>query len=530
MNPSPLFERFQAVPHRPPNRGSMKKGIIVLLITVLAAGMAFATFTGSASINFGVSLDEKGWGFTNKKAFDEYSFTFGIDTQSASVGAEHQTDIWAELEAEASVSVLKEKDDAAPYFDMDMDITVANIHVYDFTIGILGPKAAYDYASSWTNDRDTVYHSPNHNYANNAKGGFKHSAGGFNVSYQGYTLSFAMNNAYTAEKKGSAAGYGSLVYFSQAYVDGLNEPGKEKEKEAFGKKYVEVVKVEDEGVVKGAYYADRVAVVKDTPASEKLTVFASAETKAFELAEGMTVQAAANMILVGKDSKPVMGAAAKYAYAADKLSVNFAADFQFDANKEVVALDAKADAKYDIVNGAVYFGSDKLGKDGAEYVLEAKVGADIPVAENVVIKVTGEVDDLYLNKKAEAFKSAAYKASVGTTVDKLTVKANMAFGAKVVDKNNTTKATVDGLLVGANVEYAAEVFKAKAGISVGFEKKADALAYYGVKPSASIETSAIVEKCTLSLGWSGANFVAEDATDIATASKGSINAAAKISF
>ena len=495
----------------------MKKGIIVLLITVLAAGMAFATFTGSASINFGVSLDEKGWGFTNKKAFDEYSFTFGIDTQSASVGAEHQTDIWAELEAEASVSVLKEKDDAAPYFDMDMDITVANIHVYDFTIGILGPKAAYDYASSWTNDRDTVYHSPNHNYANNAKGDFKHSAGGFNVSYQGYTLSFAMNNAYTAEKKGSAAGYGDLVWISNA---------DKAEIEDFGDKYEPF----GGAVGDGAYYAKKVAVVKDTPASEELTVFASAETKAFELAEGMTVQAAANMILVGKDSKPVMGAAAKYAYAADKLSVNFAADFQFDANKEVVALDAKADAKYDIVNGAVYFGSDKLGKDGAEYVLEAKVGADIPVAENVVIKVTGEVDDLYLNKKAEAFKSAAYKASVGTTVDKLTAKANMAFGAKVVDKNNTTKTTVDGLLVGANVEYAAEVFKAKAGISVGFEKKADALAYYGVKPSASIETSAIVEKCTLSLGWSGANFVAEDATDIATASKGSINAAAKISF
>ena len=495
----------------------MKKGIIVLLITVLAAGMAFATFTGSASINFGVSLDEKGWGFTNKKAFDEYSFEFAVDTQSASVGAEHQTDIWAELEAEAYVSVLKEKNDAAPYFDMDMDITVANIHVYDFTIGILGPKAAYDYASSWTNDRDTVYHSPNHNYANNANGVFKHSAGGFNVSYQGYTLSFAMNNAYTAEKKGSDAGYGDLVYISTTAWNALTDAVKATYEHAFD-------------VTGGAYYAKKVAVVEDTPASEKLTVFANAETKAFELAEGMTVQAAANMILVGKDSKPVMGAAAKYAYAADKLNVNFAADFQFNANTKIASVDAKADAKYDIVNGSVYFGSDKLGKDGAEYVLEAKVGADIPVAENVVIKVTGEVDDLYLNKKAEAFKAAAYKASVGTTVDKLTAKANMAFGAKVVDKNNTTKASVDGLLVGANVEYAAEVFKAKAGISVGFEKKADALAYYGVKPSASIETSAIVEKCTLSLGWSGANFVAEDATNIATASKGSINAAAKISF
>ena len=497
----------------------MKKGIIVLLITVLAAGMAFATFTGSASINFGVSLDEKGWGFTNTKAIDEYSFTFALDTQSAAVGAEHQTDIWAELAAEASASILKEEDDDAPYIDMDVDITVANIHIYDFTIGILGPKAAYNYASSWTNDKDTTYHTPNYDFANNGRTGktFNHKAGGFNVSYQGYTVSFAMNNAYTAATEGSKAGYADLVWISNA---------DRAEIEDFDELYTPF----GGPVGDGAYYAEKVDAVEATGASEKLTVFANAETKSYEIAEGMTVQAAANLLLVGKDSKPVVGAAAKYAYEADKLSVGVAADFQFDANKEVVALDAKADAKYDIVSGAVYFGSDKLGKDGAKYIIEAKVGADIPVAENVTIKVAGEVDDLNVALKENALKAAVYTASVGTTVDKLTAKASMKLGAKAVDKNSTTKASIDGLLVSANVEYAAEMFTAKAGVSVGFEKKADELAYYGVKPSASISTSAIIEGCTLSLGWSKANFVADDATQIGTTSKGSIDASAKISF
>ncbi len=495
----------------------MKKGIIVLLITVLAAGMAFATFTGSASINFGVSLDEKGWGFTNTQKIDEYSFTFALDTQSAAKGADHQTDIWAEIEATASGAIELKKGKDAPAFNVETEITTANIHVYDFTIGILGPKAAYSYASSWTNDRDTTYHSPNHDFANAAA--FKTLPGGFNVSYQGYTMSFGINNAYTAEKKGSAAGLGELVWISDVDWTAMKADAK--------KVYTEVVRTTTPA---GAYYAKNVDAVADKGATTALSVYASAETKAFELAEGMTVQAAANLLLVGKDSKPVVGAAAKYAYAADKLSVGVAADFQFDANKEVVALDAKADAKYDIVNGAVYFGSDKLGKDGAAYIIEAKVGADIPVAENVTIKVAGEVDDLNVALKENALKAAVYTASVGTTVDKLTAKASMTLG-KEVDKNSTTKAKAGkGLLIAANVEYAAEMFTAKAGVSVGFEKKADKLAYYGVKPSASISTSAIIEGCTLSLGWSGANFVAEDATQIGTASKGSIDASAKISF
>ena len=501
----------------------MKKGIIVLLITVLAAGMAFATFTGSASINFGVSLDEKGWGFTNTQKIDEYSFTFALDTQSATKGADHQTDIWAEIEAAASGAIELKKGKDAPAFTVKAEITTANIHVYDFTIGILGPKAAYDYASSWTLNDDS---EPNHDFAN--AGAFETLPGGFNVSYKGYTASFGINNAYTAEKKTDAVKEGlsnNLVWFSKA--DSTDLTGEKKD--AFDKKYK---LIQSTTAPEGGYYAEKIEAAPEgtTPASTTLSVYASTETKSYEIAEGMTLQAAANMILVGKDSKPVMGAAAKYAYEADKLSVGVAADFQFDANKEVVALDAKADAKYDIVSGAVYFGSDKLGKDGAKYIIEAKVGADIPVAENVTIKVAGEVDDLNVALKEEALKSATYTASVGTTVDKITANASFAYNA-VIDKVSAGKVEIKGMKIAGDVTYKAEMLTAKAGISVGMKKNAaDETVLYNVKPSASISSTTIVEGAELSLGYAGANLLAEDYKAADSYSKGSITAGAKISF
>ena len=507
----------------------MKKGIIVLLITVLAAGMAFATFTGSASINFGVSLDEKGWGFTNTQKIDEYSFTFALDTQSAAKGADHQTDIWAEIEAAASGAIELKKGAAAPAFNVKAAITTANIHVYDFTIGILGPKAAYDYASSWTLNDDS---EPNHDFANS--GAFETLPGGFNVSYQGYTMSFGINNAYTSETKTDKvdAAYSNLVWFSDEYVKGLDAEGKEKDKEAFEKKYVPATGIVATTDPAGKYYAEKVDAVaeKTTPASTALSVYASAETKSYEIAEGMTAQAAANLLLVGKDSKPVVGVAAKYAYVADKLSVGVAADFQFDANAEVVALDAKADAKYDIVSGAVYFGSDKLGKDGAAYIIEAKVGADIPVAENVTLKVAGEVDDLNVALKENALKAAVYTASVGTTVDKITANASFAYNA-VIDKIAAGAKEVKGMKVAGDVTYKAEMLTAKAGISVGMTKNAaDEVVLYNVKPSASISSTTIVEGAELSLGYAGANLLAEDYKAADSYSKGSITAGAKISF
>ncbi len=493
----------------------MKKGIIVLLITVLAAGLVFADFSGSASIDFGASLDKKGWGFTNKNGISQYSFEFSFDTQSGSKGEDHQSSIWAEIAGEAYASYVVDVKNGYKELtpDLDWGITVANIHVYDFTIGILGPKSAYNYAKSWTNDGYPNY-TANHDFANNAKGAFEYTAGGFNVSYQGYTVSVALNNAYTA---GSAASEDKDV-----------EPKWFKDDEAAeAAGYDPSKKITPASGSYGAWYY----VVKGdegSSASSKLTAFANVETKAYELAEGMTLQAAGNLLLVGKDSKPVVGGAVKYAYEADKLSLGLATDVQFDANSKVISLDALATAKYDFINGAVYFGSDELGKDGAAYILEAKVGAAIPVADDVKINVSAEVDDLDFAKKENAFKLATYSVSAGTTVDKLTANASFKYNT-LVDKIDSGSTKLYGMIISADVTYAAEIFTAKAGLSVGMLGDKE-VAIYNIKPSVSISSNAVVEGATLSLGWSGANLVTKDFEDADTYTKGSINATAKISF
>ena len=90
----------------------MKKGIIVLLITVLVAGVAFAgTLKGSAGLSFKVDLDAKTWGFSNDKAW-EYSFDFEFDTTKVEVG-EHKTDLWAELAISGSATTGLDKAAAA---------------------------------------------------------------------------------------------------------------------------------------------------------------------------------------------------------------------------------------------------------------------------------------------------------------------------------------------------------------------------------------------------------------------------------
>ena len=176
----------------------MKKGIIVLLITVLAAGMAFAGLTGSAAINLGYNLDSKDYGFANKTN-GTYKFSFTFDSSSAEV-ADHQTDIWAEIAAEASAvysvtkkdveSGLKVSDDVAA--TVKFNITKANIHINDITIGILNAGGAYNYAADYHLD-DNGDPKTNKVFTD------KNIAPGFTVSYDGYGAGFGFSGNSDAE-------------------------------------------------------------------------------------------------------------------------------------------------------------------------------------------------------------------------------------------------------------------------------------------------------------------------------------------
>ncbi len=160
----------------------MKKGIIVLLITVLVAGFAFAgTLKGSAGISFKTNFDEQNWGFANP-AEAKYSFSFDFDTTAAGKD-EHSTDIWAEIAAEASagIEVKNAKVSGTTSSAYSVAIKKANIHVNDITFGILDAGTGVNFAKS--------YYKVGDNAVDNVKGGSK-LAPGFTFAYKQFKGGF----------------------------------------------------------------------------------------------------------------------------------------------------------------------------------------------------------------------------------------------------------------------------------------------------------------------------------------------------
>ena len=418
------------------NRGSMKKGIIVLLITVLAAGMAFATFEGSAALSFGYKLDSKEWGFKNPQGVSKYTFKFTFDTQSVATGADHQTNVWAEIAAEGEAYVDQKK-----AVVVDAEISTANIHINDITIGILNAGGGYSFAKAY-------YKTDGSNFDDTVKLGEK-KANGFTVEYAGYKA-------------------------------GCGLEGK----------------------------------------ADKFKMFGQAQSKEFTFAEGVTAQAAAyGFIDNGFEAEAKeAGASVKGAYKSDAFNADAAVDFVY-AGENKLSLEAAANATYAPVTLNVYY----FTKDGKfeKHNLDAKVSAVIALEG---VKITPSVDARNIITDDRNI-TGAVKVEAGA------VTANASVGYNVsIDKKDA--ATIKGLKIAGDVTYKVDMFTAKAGVAVGLEKKAgaDKLSYYGIKPSASISSTAIVEGAELSLGYAGANFVAEEATQIGAASKGVITAAATIEF
>ena len=443
----------------------MKKGIIVLLITVLAAGMAFAGLTGSAAINLGYDLDTKDYGFAND-AKATYKFTFEFDTASAEV-ADHQTNVWAEIAAEASAYINYSKKDAAngykgelvsledgstinvvrnPTTNEIIDVVLvngsskfgtvkiaikkANIHVNDFTFGILNAGGAYNYAADYhlDDDGDPIL--------DKVKSEGK-KAPGFTVSYNGYSAGFGF---------------------------------------------------------------------KGNSEAKTYNVLAHAQTKSFDLAEGLSAQAAA-YAFVSDAAKNFYGAA-KAAYAADKLSADAAAEIAINDSK--VNVEAAANASYDFVYANVYFYTLALDREAnVKPYLDAKVGAGYTFAGDVEVKVNGFVD-------AENVLADAREITVGAdataTVAPVSVLGKVSYG--IYGKQ---------LALEGKVTYNHEVFTAYAQLKSALTIGADP-ALTSLKPELSVSTDKIVENAGLALTWKGADFAK------GIEKKGAITASATIKF
>ncbi len=449
----------------------MKKGIIVLLITVLVAGFAFAgTFTGAAIIEFGVNLQDQNWGFDNTKSWGKYSFSFELDTTAVSVGADHQTDVWAELEASASaVIALKEKPlaaDAAVAGSYTAAISKANIHVGDITFGILDAGTAANFAKSYYNKADDKPYDT--------------VAGGSKLA-PGFTVSYAVDE--TTVWKGGFGAQGSWATDPATY---------------------------------------KVFAHLETPD------FKFAE-------DAVTVSAGAYAFVTDeKTGATYFGGSAKGIYTSDKVGADVAADVIYSAKAETVVYEAAANATLKFVKDwpitiNVYATPGKAA-GLAGYDKEMKLDAKVSTAGKVSFNDTDALDVTAFVEVRDALIKAL-ELKVGAT-ENITVKAfKFEFGETVTLKNLANKdlKLATGLDLSAKVTYTAEKFTAWASVKPSFLfddlDSTQTLSKLGVE--CSISSKAIVENAELALTYTKADFAKKGDSVV---NKGVITASATITF
>ena len=239
--------------------------------------------------------------------------------------------------------------------------------------------------------------------------------------------------------------------------------------------------------------------------AETVKYVAWAETKSFDLYEGLTAQAAA--VVAGDQDAAQFGVSAKADYKNEeaKLSASVATDFGYKAEK--ATLDLAVKAGYDFVTLDAYVGTadsfenTELGaKVAATYKFEnGSVGGSF-AGQNMADKATGVARE--------------FKATVNGDYTYQPVKAEAEVSYAIIAKALTVKPAVS---------YIHEVFTAKAALELGV-KFAENTTVTAIKPSVTVSSDKIINNATLELGWTGADF-AESANK-----KGKIATSATISF
>ncbi|MFA7592095.1 MAG: hypothetical protein WCY44_11990 [Sphaerochaetaceae bacterium] len=122
----------------------MKKISAVLLVLVLVGSVAFAGFTGSADVTFGVDLDTGDFGFANGTAFD-IDVVFHEEVGSA----KGEGDIYAEIAASFSFGYVADQT-ATTITEIDIAASIDSAKIYGdkWSVSILGALAAPDFAVS----------------------------------------------------------------------------------------------------------------------------------------------------------------------------------------------------------------------------------------------------------------------------------------------------------------------------------------------------------------------------------------------
>ena len=467
----------------------MKKGIIVLLIAVLVSGFAFAAFSGNAKITLGTDLDAKTFGFGNW-ATGKYTFSFTYDTLAAGKDA-HETDLWAEIAAEGSVKLSSEAKLAAdtdvhavanPSATADgaikatFKITKANIHVKDFTFGILNMGKGPNYAASYYVDDDG-------NPILNVLGGPVRFVPGFTVSYKDYNAGFGIKGSWNDEKVTIAtAGWVETKTFKF---------GENEEFSAQAGAYAQYFNSELVGGRK----------------------FAGVALKGGYAAEKLTANAAADLQIIRAGGKNV------FAFEA-------AADATYTINEN-----GKAGVN-------VYSVYDKVAIVPADYTEKVKLDAKLWANYNfdfdgTKLETTAYVDVRNILTDERTFE---VKATEKLTLDKVVLEFSETWGyfSTTVFDPYTLKAYAFTLT--AKATYTAEKFETYASIdSLTFGKFAigsDSVSVLMLSASCGIKSTKIIENAEIGATYKGFGFnkIFDDENAESIITKGAIEAYAKIAF
>ncbi len=505
----------------------MKKGIIVLLITVLAAGFVFAaepTLSGSVSTEFGYDFDgNHKFGFNEEagRGSLKSEFTFKFDTISVSKGSKGENLPYAEVEAKVTFSspewkfeIKKDNIKAEQPVKKDLEfklvaeITKANIVGDGWTIDLLKAVAGSDYAKAAIDLRQ--------------------------ASDKKY---YALDYIYDSDK---AAGITVNV-------------------DKYGK--IAVGLTGDKDKVDASIFAET---------SADLLKF---DAFAFQFAGTFTT----------KDDVQKLGASAKAGYSTDALVAGVAADFGYATDTEKFNADVAANAKFEQeefgVSFDAYYATYAEAKDaegvvigvpeinylGAQAVADAKIiKTDVTVQAFDLLDDPEEVGGAKGRKELNVIAHNNYVEGVDVTVSGLdlindardvsieastTLIENLelgVYGKKLINEQDlgvdATYTGIENITLAGGAEYViadkalalygqvdldADIFTAYARAQ--FAKTIDVDdAKLGL--SAGVESTKLVENATLSLTWAALDQYGETTNDVLNDSYGAIVAACKITF
>ena len=445
----------------------MKKILSIALVALLAASMAFAGFSGSATAGFGYNFETKQYGFIG----NDTSVTFDFDIATADAEKIAEGDVYASIKANFKLGFMSNQNGTAPGDPFEaspikdtkafnaniytiVDITEAKVAGENWYVSLLGVPSQPDFAKSAI-DTNTVKKDVNdygvykakYSAAYTYKPGYE-KAPGVEVGIAGYKLGFGLLGLNEETKKTFATAYVATPEYKFA---------------------------EDQLAIKaGAVYT-----YSETKVGEDKTYGANNNNTL-----------GASLALTGDFDW------GKFSVASD-LGYNFKKD---DA-KDAFGMDVAAKLSVDPITLDVYYATSATAKkdglaeggvaaanDTKKDLLSAKLVADLNSFE-VPVKLTFQAKDI--------LKSQDMKLTAAFALDALELSVYGGYKLNndlIADTNKNDK-----ISAGASASYAFDAFKIEGGLdwSTVVDEKDMVLAI-----NAAISSDAIIPGATLKLAYS----------------------------